>query len=44
MAAIAHIWGMTKEERVGWYRVAEGILLSDRHGGHILSELKRRTA
>jgi hypothetical protein len=44
LAAIAHTWGMSKAERVGWYRVAEGIPLSDRHAGHILSKLKRRAA
>ena len=44
LAAIAHTWGMSKEERSGWYRVAEGIPLSDRHAGHILSKLKRRQA
>jgi hypothetical protein len=44
LAAIAHTWGMSKEERVGWYRVAEGIPLSDRHAGHILSKLKRQAA
>lgn len=44
LAAIAHTWGMSKAERTGWYRVAEGIPLSDRHAGHILSKLKRRQA
>jgi hypothetical protein len=44
LAAIAHTLGMSKEERVGWYRVAEGIPLSDRHAGHILSKLKRQAA
>lgn len=44
LAAIAHTWGMSKEERVGWYRVAEGIPLSDRHAGHILSRLKEQAA
>jgi hypothetical protein len=44
LAAIAHLWGMTKPERIGWYRVAENIPLSDRHAGHILSHLKRRAA
>lgn len=44
LAAIAHAWGMTKAERVGWYRVAEGLPLSDRHAGHLLSKLKRRAA
>ncbi len=44
LAAIAHTWGMSKAERTGWYRVAEGIPLSDRHAGHILSRLKSRAA
>ncbi len=44
LAAIAHTAGMTKAERVGWYRVAEGIPLADRHAGHILSRLKRAAA
>ena len=44
LAAVAHAWGMSKEERVGWYRVAEGIPLSDRYAGHLLSKLKRRAA
>jgi hypothetical protein len=44
LAAIAHAWGMTKAERIGWYRVAEDLPLSDRHAGHILARLKRRAA
>ncbi len=44
LAAIAHTLGMTKAERIGWYRVAEDLPLSDRHAGHILSKLKRRAA
>jgi hypothetical protein len=42
LAAIGHAAGMDKAERVDWYRVAEGIPLSDRHAGHILSKLKRQ--
>jgi hypothetical protein len=44
LAAIGHTVGMTKEERVGWYRVAEAVPLSDRHAGHILSKLQRAAA
>ncbi len=44
LAAIGHMWGMTKAERVKWYRVAEDLPLSDRHAGHILARLKRRAA
>jgi hypothetical protein len=36
--------GMTKAERVQWYRIAEAIPLSQRHAGHILSRLKKRAA
>lgn len=44
LAAIGHAWGMTKAERVRWYRVAEGIPLSDRHAGHILARSKKSAA
>jgi hypothetical protein len=35
---------MSKEERVGWYRVAEDLTLSDRHASHLLGRLKKRAA
>ena len=44
LAAIGHMVGMTKAERVQWYQIAEAIPLSQRHAGHILSRLKRRAA
>jgi hypothetical protein len=44
LAAIAHTSGMTKAERVGFYRVAEAIPLADRSASHILGRLKRRAA
>ena len=44
LAAIGHRVGMTKVERVQWYRIAEVIPLSQCHAGHILSRLKRRAA
>src|SRR5215211_8858161 len=37
LAAIGHRVGMTKAERIQWYRIAEGIPLSQRQAGHILS-------
>ncbi len=40
LAFIAHLVGMSKGERVGWYRVAEFIPLADRHAGHIIKRLK----
>jgi hypothetical protein len=39
LAAIGHRVGMTKAERVQWYRIAESIPLSQRHAGHILDRL-----
>jgi hypothetical protein len=44
LATIGHQVGMSKEERVQWYRIAEAIPLSQRHTGHILSKLQRATA
>jgi hypothetical protein len=44
LAAIGHRVGMTKDERIQWYSIAEAIPLSQRHVGHILSRLKRRVA
>ena len=44
LAAIGHTVGMTKPERVQWYRIAEAVPLSQRHAGHILSRLKRQAA
>ncbi len=44
LAAIAHTWGMTKAERIGWYRVAEDLPVADRHASHILGRLKNRRA
>jgi hypothetical protein len=44
LAAIGHQVGMSKAERVQWYRIAEAIPLSQRHAGHVLSRLKRRAA
>ena len=44
LAAVGHMAGMTKAERVRWYRVAEAVPLSDRHVGHILGRLKSKAA
>lgn len=44
LAAIAHQVGMTKDQRIGWYRVVESIPLSMRHAGHVLSQLKEGAA
>src|SRR5215217_5366852 len=44
LADIGHTVGMSKEERIQWYRIAEAIPLSQRHAGHILSRIKRRAA
>ena len=42
LAAIAHTVSMNKPQRLKWYRVAEGVPLSLRHAGHILSKLNER--
>ena len=44
LAAIGHMVSMSKVERIGWYRIAETVPLSQRHAGHILSRLKRQAA
>jgi hypothetical protein len=44
LAAIGHRAGMDKAERTRWHRIAEGIPLSQRHAGHILSRLQDRAA
>jgi hypothetical protein len=44
LAYIAHLAGMSKSERIGWYRVAESIPLSDRHVGHLIKRLKQEAA
>jgi len=44
LAAVAHQAGMTKTERIGWYKIAESVPISDRHAGHLLGRLKRRAA
>jgi hypothetical protein len=44
LAAIGHAIGLSKPERVRWYRIAESIPLSQRHAGHILGKLQRAAA
>ncbi len=44
LAAIGHRAGMDKAERARWYRIAEGIPLSQRHAGHILGRLQEKAA
>jgi hypothetical protein len=44
LAAIGHRVGMSRSERVHWYRIAEAVPLSQRHAGHILSKLQRAAA
>jgi hypothetical protein len=44
LAYIAHLAGMSKSERIEWYRIAESIPLADRHAGHIIKRLKERAA
>ena len=44
LAAIGHRVGMTKDERIQWYSIAEAIPLSQRHAGHIFSKLEKVAA
>jgi hypothetical protein len=44
LAAIAHRAGMSKPERVRWYRIAESVPLSQRHAGHIIKRMQERAA
>lgn len=44
LAAIGHMSGFDARRRGEWYEVARSIPLSDRHAGHILGALKRRSA
>ena len=41
LARIAHEAGMSKAERVEWYRVAESVPLSQRHCSWIIGRLER---
>jgi len=41
LATIAHRVGMSKQQRIGFYRVCESIPMSARHAGHILSRLSK---
>jgi hypothetical protein len=40
LAAIAHTAGMSKDQRIQWYGIAESVPFSRRHAGHVLSRLK----
>jgi hypothetical protein len=44
LADIGHRVGMSKAERVQWYRIAEAVPLSQRHAGHILGKLQEAPA
>jgi hypothetical protein len=44
LAAIAYKAGMSKTERVQWYRICESVPISQRHAGHILSKLQKAAA
>ena len=44
LAAIAYRAGMSREQRMGWYRISERLPLSQRHAGHILDKLQQWAA
>ncbi len=41
---IADLAGIHDDDRLQWYRAAEGVPLTDRHARHIIDKLKRRRA
>lgn len=43
LALIAHLAGMSKTERVGWYEVARSVPLSQRHAGYLIERLEGTT-
>ncbi len=40
LALIAHKAGLSKAERVEWYRIAESVPLGQRHASHIIARLE----
>jgi hypothetical protein len=44
LAYIGHLVGMDGAQRTYFYGIAEGLPLSQRHAGHILSKLQRQAA
>lgn len=43
-AYIAHLVGMSAEQRRAWYGICEEMPLSQRHAGHLIAELQARAA
>ena len=41
LAALAHRSGMTRKQRVKWYRIAESVPLSQRHAGHVFARMTK---
>jgi hypothetical protein len=44
LAYVAHLAGMDASQRREWYRICEAVPLSQRHAGHLISELQQRAA
>ena len=44
LALIAHKAGLSKAERLEWYRIAESVPLGQRHASHIIGRLDRGVA
>lgn len=40
LAYIAHLSGLTGEERKAWYEIARSVPLSEKHAGHLIERLK----
>lgn len=39
LAFIAHLAGLTGEERQTWYEIARSVPLSEKHAGHLIDRL-----
>jgi hypothetical protein len=44
LAYIAHLAGLSPEERRQWYRIAQSVPLAGRHAGHIIARLQKGQA
>jgi hypothetical protein len=44
LAYVAHLAGLSREERSRWYEICRSIPLSQRHAGHLITRLKESRA
>jgi len=43
LALIAHLAGLSKEQRGVWYGIARNVPLSEQHAAHLINRLKERS-